>query len=241
MQYNVDRSGSSPVVSYIANGSTSTTTQSCSQLVLAFPPIISALEAANLDITTNEAFVFSPVGIIQYWSGAVRVVTPDFPFAGFLRDTLLSSIEKVLGLNFAPFFEYLPGLPEAAGEPVAFLRLFNQSDIATTYSWGKYRSTQTLAQAKTILKQTLSKVNKDPRVFNAQPVPVTDSDVMDFRQWDYFPHFDTAQLNQGYYAKFNALQGQKNTYYASGLNGFETVEFAVRAGIDIVDSYFPSP
>ncbi|KAJ7716409.1 hypothetical protein B0H14DRAFT_2643845 [Mycena olivaceomarginata] len=48
------------------------------------------------------------------------------------------------------------------------------------------------------------------------------------------------QLEAGYYAKFNALQGEKNTYYASGLNGFETVEYAIRAGIDVAETYFPS-
>ena len=61
---------------------------------------------------------------------------------------------------------------------------------------------------------------------------------MDFRAWDYFPHFDKDQLDNGYYEKFNSLQGYMGTYYASGLNGFETVEFAVRAGKDVANSYF---
>jgi hypothetical protein len=53
----------------------------------------------------------------------------------------------------------------------------------------------------------------------------------------YFPHFDRRELERGFYAKFNALQGQNNTYYASGLNGFEIVEFAIRAGRDVVDTF----
>lgn len=136
--------------------------------------------------------------------------------------------------------EFVPWLPEAAGEPVALLRLFNQSDIATTYSWGKYRSSQTLAEAKTLLEEVISKINKDPRVFGAAPQTVTDANVKKFLEWDYFPHFDQPQLEAGYYAKFNALQGENNTYYASGLNGFETVEYAIRAGIDVAETYFPS-
>ncbi|KAJ7114388.1 hypothetical protein C8R44DRAFT_832939 [Mycena epipterygia] len=134
---------------------------------------------------------------IKYWSGAVRVATPNgLAFGGFLRPTLLAL---------------------AAGEPVALLRLFNQSDIATSYSWEKYRSSQTLAEAKTLLEEVISKINKDPRAFGAAPQPVTDANP---------------QLEAGYYAKFNALQGERNTYYASGLNRFETVEYAIRAGIN---------
>lgn len=72
----------------------------------------------------------------------------------------------------------------------------------------------------------------------ASTKPVTDRDVLGFQQNDYFPHFDSEQLRQGWYDKFNALQGKQKTFYASGLNGFETVEFALRAGLDIVDSYF---
>ncbi|KAJ7481311.1 hypothetical protein B0H11DRAFT_2419393 [Mycena galericulata] len=220
----IDRSGSSPVITYYVDGpSPSLSTQTCSKLVLAFPPVLSALHAANLDLTPSEENIFSPVGIIKYWSGAVRVAIPSgILFGGFLRATLLALVEK------------------AAGEPVALVRLFNESDIATTYSWGKYRGSQTLAEAKTILEEVISKINKDPRVSGATPQPVTDADVKAFLEWDYFPHFDQLELEEGYYDKFNALQGENNTYYASGLNGFETVEYAIRAGIDVAGTYFPS-
>jgi hypothetical protein len=201
-----------------------------------------ALEAANLDIDHDETKVFSPVGIIKYWSGAVRVATPygDI-FAGFLHETFFGMIDKILGGAEVAFGDFIPWLPKAAGEPVAFIRVFNESDIATTWSWGKYKGHQTLAEAKTLLKEVMSKLNKDPDDPNAVPIPITDADVKNFTEWDYFPHFDQPQLDQGFYNKFNALQGHKNTYYASGLNGFETVEFAVRAGKDVVDSYFGSP
>ncbi|KAJ7491805.1 FAD/NAD-P-binding domain-containing protein [Mycena galericulata] len=221
----IDRSGSSPVITYYVDGpSPSLSTQTCSKLVLAFPPVLSALHAANLDLTQSEEIIFSPVGIIKYWSGAVRVATPNgLAFGGFLRATLLALVEKFLGTHFLSFLEFVPWLPEAAGEPVALLRLFNESDIATTWSWGKYRGSQTLAEAKALLEEVISKINKDPRVFGATPQPVTD-----------------ANLEAGYYDKFNALQGENDTYYASGLNGFETVEYAIRAGIDVAETYFPS-
>jgi len=51
------------------------------------------------------------------------------------------------------FRDYLPALPKAEGYPMGFLQLFPQSNIATTWSWGKDRSNQTLGEAKTLLKE----------------------------------------------------------------------------------------
>jgi len=238
----VDRSGGFPVIIYNDPSQPAPAAQNCSKLVLPFPPVMHALQAANLDISDDENTVFGPVGINKYWSGAVSVTTPFADvFAGFLQETFFAIIDKFLdglGFNNVTFAEFIPWLPKPAGQPVAWIRLFNASNIATTWSWGQYRSDQTLAEAKTLLEQVISKFNKDPADTNAQPVPITDADVKDFREWDYFPHYDQAQLDQGYYDKFNTLQGHKNTYYASGLNGFETVEFAIRAGTDVVNSYF---
>lgn len=84
----------------------------------------------------------------------------------------------------------------------------------------------------------LSKLDKDPSDPSAVSKPVTDKEVLAFVKHDYFPHFGTADLKSGAYGKFNDLQGKKGTYYASGLNGVETVEFAIRAGVDVVANYF---
>jgi hypothetical protein len=195
----VDRSGGFPVITYNDPNQTHPAVQNCSKLVLAFPPVMHALQAAHLDISHDESTVFGPVGIIKYWSGAVKVNTPSADiFAGFLQETFFAIIDKFLsGLGFGDttFAEFIPWLPKATGQPVAFLRLFNVSDIATTWSWGAYRGDQTLTQAKTLLEQVISKLNKDPANASAKPVPITDGDVKDFREWDYFPHFDKAQLD----------------------------------------------
>ena len=217
--------------------------QKCHKLVLAFPPVMHALNAANLDLDQKETAVFSPVGIIKYWSGAVQVTIPFADiFFGCFTQNFLEVFGKVIRLGGmidadAAFRDYLPALPKAAGYPMGFVRIFPISNIATTWSWGKYKSNQTLGEAKSLLKELLSKLNKDPRVPTAEPKPITDADVVAFREWDYFPHFDQDELENGFYARFNELQGYKNTYYASGLNGFETVEFAIRAGQDVVDTY----
>lgn len=220
----------------------SSSTQKCQKLVLAFPPVMHALQAANLDLDQRETAIFSPVGIIRYLSGAVRV---DLPYgdvlSGFINQNFLGMIGKIIkasdGNTVTNFTDFIPWLPKATGKPVTFLRLNSNSDIATTWSWGKYKSNQTLGEAKNLLKEVMSKLNKDPLDSNAKATLITDADVRDFREWDQFPHFDKQELDNGFYERFNALQGYKNTYYASGLNGFDVVEFAIRAGQDVVDTY----
>ena len=81
--------------------------------------------------------------------------------------------------------------PDTTGEPVAFLRLSPASDVATTWSRGPYQGQQTLERAKELLKATLSELNKDSRVADRTAALVTDADVLAFREWDYFPRFDT--------------------------------------------------
>lgn len=217
----IDRSGPHPVISYQRSdqGKSAAYTQQCSSLILAFPPTISALQAANLKLSEEERTVFSAVGINAFWSGAVRMQIPH-------------------GMTFsaASASPYLP--PDAAGEPVVFVKLQNSSEIATTSSWGAYRGNTTTEEAYNLLKTTLSKLNRDPRSKTTQSKPIRDADVLAFQHNDYFPHFDSAQLAAGYFQKFDALQGTKQTYWASGLNMFELVEYAVRAGQDVVERYF---
>lgn len=215
----IDRSGSSPIITYTAANSTGSTTQNCSSLILAFPPDLPALQAANLDVTEEETTVFSPIGTTNYYAGAVS-----------LNNTARQKLYEAASPSPA-----LP--PPASGEPVAFLQLWNSSAIATTWSWDAYRQPSNISKARALLKSTLSKVNKDPTNPNAVPTPITDDNVKAFIKADYFPHYDSAQLAAGYYNLFDQLQGQKQTYFASGLNAFETVEFALRAGYDVVDSY----
>lgn len=96
----------------------------------------------------------------------------------------------------------------------------------------------TTEKAYKLLLETFSKFNRDPRDMTAVKKPVKPDDVLGFTKTDYFPHFDVEQLKNGWYEKYNALQGKQKTYYTSGLNGFETVEFAIRGANDLVESFF---
>ncbi|KAI1077924.1 FAD/NAD-P-binding domain-containing protein [Whalleya microplaca] len=217
----IDRRGDHPIIKYRGSRERmdQTKTQSCSAVVMAFPPTLSALEAAGLDLTEDEQEVFAPVGINSFYSGAVRMKTPHF-------------------MTFGAASSHPMVPPEPAGEPVVAVKLHEDLEVAITSSWGPYRGNMTKEEAYARLKSTLSKFNKDPRDETSAAVRITDDDVLAFQENDYFPHFDEDELAMGYYEKFERLQGQRKTYYASGFNMFELVEYAIRAGQDVVRTYF---
>ncbi|KAI0087473.1 hypothetical protein BDY19DRAFT_907334 [Irpex rosettiformis] len=202
----IDRSGSCPVVTYGSNA-----TQTCADVILAFPPTLENLQAIDMPLSSAEAAVFTNVGITAYWSSATSTKIA-YPY----------------------FYQQSP--PQPLGAPVGFLRVFNDSPVATTYSWGPIGSNMSIDDVTQLLVTTLTDVQTGAGITDPT---VSTSDVKSIRKWDYFPHFNTSVLGNGdVYAQYNALQGQQHTYYSSGLNGFETVEFAIRAAKDLVDSFF---
>ncbi|KAJ5278240.1 hypothetical protein N7524_004393 [Penicillium chrysogenum] len=200
----IDRTGESPIITYQTSSDSTPKTQSCAALILAFPPTLSSLQNAGLDVTDEEREVFTPVGTHSFYSGA----RPPGPS------------------------------PDATGDPVVFTKLHGDLDIAITSSWGPYRGSLTRDEAYARLKSTLSAFNKDPRDAGVFAGAVSDENVLAFQENDYFPHYDSQQLREGYYELFEALQGQKGTYYASGFNMFELVEYALRAGQDVTKRFF---
>lgn len=217
----IDRSGKNPILTYTKKHGNfyKWGKQECSSLIVALPPTIENLERAGLDLTEAENDVFKHVGVHNYFSSAVKL---ELPFGvSYIADAKNESVP-----------------PPAEGGPVAVLRLSNDSDVSTSWSWGPYGEFESESSARALLQTTLSKINKDPRNLTAQAEPLCKNDIRAFRKWDYFPHFDSAPLKAGAYAKLNKLQGCKKTYWASGLQGMETVEWAIKAGQDVVDSYY---
>jgi hypothetical protein len=226
----VNRSGKVPVISYRKAegfykrngwnyGHIKEVKQQCSSIIMAFPPTTENLNAVGLDYTPAEKALFPQVGVENYYSAAIRLVVP------YGISYIAESSSPIIP-------------PPANGEPIALLVLSNISSVETTWSWGPYRKYQSIDTARALLKSTMSKVNRNPSNISAMNVAVQDTDIKAFRKWDYFPHFDSHDLANGAYDKLNKLQGSKKTYWASGLNGMETVEWAIRAGQDVVSSCF---
>src|SRR5262249_12807494 len=54
----------------------------------------------------------------------------------------------------------------------------------------------------------------------------------------YFPHVSSHDMAQGYYARLEALQGRRSTYYAGSLLSFELMECCVDYGRRLVERCF---
>ncbi|KAL6706758.1 hypothetical protein ACN47E_005094 [Coniothyrium glycines] len=218
----VDRSGANPVLTFTEPNENGTyvkwSKQKCSSVILAFAPTIDNLERVGLDLTELEHDTFSNVTTHQYYSSAIKLELP-------------------YGVSYIAN-QTSPRLPPPNdGNPVAVLHLSERSNVSVAWSWGPYEY-QTAEVGQRLLVDTMSKLNKDPRNTTELPQPFCESDIRAFRKWDYFPHFQSDALRSGAYANLNKLQGQKKTYYASGLSGMEIVEWAVRGGRAVVNDYF---
>ncbi|KAJ4481005.1 FAD/NAD-P-binding domain-containing protein [Lentinula aciculospora] len=215
----IDRSGENPIITYISAGNSSSSTQTCSSLVLAFPPTNRALTAAGLDITLNEQSLFADVGVTAYWSTAFNMSELPYPYA-FLKDP-----------------------PTSDFSPLAMLRYFSDSPIATAYSFGTSPYNESTSDSNQKVMDLIIQAATDLGIgIAANQVggvttanTVTADDIKLFTRQDHFPHVLTDALAGNFYEKYNLLQGQRSTYWTSGLNRFENVESVILAAKDLVE------
>ncbi|KIK57476.1 hypothetical protein GYMLUDRAFT_172648 [Collybiopsis luxurians FD-317 M1] len=214
----IDRSKNSPIVTYKVESS-APTTQACSSLVMAFPPTPRALKAAGLDFTNEETSVFANVGVTAYWAAAFQMELP-YPYV-FLETPATSDYQ-----------------------PITMFRDFNNSKISTAYSLGPSPYNETASKSDEDVKELLvSNANvlgeglAQEKAGGVESYPtVVDADIKVFLRQDHFPHVPTNALQDGFYAKYNALQGKKNTFWTSGLNRFENVESTIRSAKNLVEN-----
>ncbi|KAH8173260.1 flavin containing amine oxidoreductase domain-containing protein [Sarocladium implicatum] len=218
----IDRSNEKrPRISYRQKGERSVRTQQCSYVILAFPPAISALSKANLRLTSAEKDLFSNVLTNSYFASAVKM--------DHLSRNV--SLRHVLPNPITPY--------ETEGQPVYLARIHSDTDILTVWSMDERGQSDSVQAARGFLPEVLSKLNRNLSDSAQQGQEVTNRDVLAFSgDVDYFPHIGTEALLDGWYEKYNKLQGQKRTYYVSGVDQFEFVEYAIRAAEALVNDHF---
>jgi hypothetical protein len=196
--------------------------QTCSEVVLAFPPTLSSLATAGLSLSPAEEAVFSAVRTTNYFSAAVRLNTPPLSSFQIATETPFSS-------------------PDLTGQPIYVEGQYNTSEISLLYAVASHA--QSVGEVGEVILQTLSRINGNPadNTDNGEEgtTPVTERDIKAFRHHaDYFPHFGAEALRDGLYDLFNGLQGENRTYFASGLNRVEHVEYVVVGAREVVQRYF---
>ncbi len=64
------------------------------------------------------------------------------------------------------------------------------------------------------------------------------ANYLTYDEWCYFPHVATEEFRNGYYDRFEALQGRDNTFYCGGIAAFELVEPIVEYSRRLVETHF---
>jgi hypothetical protein len=60
------------------------------------------------------------------------------------------------------------------------------------------------------------------------------------RRWDFFPRPRDLSLRNGFFGRFESLQGSKNTFYAGSTMNYELTETTVRYSRYLAEMYFPA-
>ncbi|KAM0340592.1 hypothetical protein ACHAPU_010429 [Fusarium lateritium] len=195
-------------------------TQRCSDIIIAFPPTSKALKESGLALSAAERTLFGEVDVNAYFSSAVRMKN--------LGDNL--TVSQELPDPLTPF--------KAEGQPVYLTPLHPESSIVSVYS-ADNPAHPSVARVKEHLIRDLGKINKDLDNAYAVSTRLGAADIRAFSgEIDYFPHLGPEALADGWYKRFNKLQGKDHTYFTSGLNSFELVEYTIRAARDLVVSHF---
>jgi hypothetical protein len=206
----IDRRDSYSIIKYTANNREST--QLCSYTVLAFPPHSKSVSKLVPDLSREEKQILDEVKTTKYASIASTVT--DIPFTA-LSATLPPTNPPYLG----------------DGIPMIF---FNQTNGAfLSYHWieGEYDQAPTEADANIFeskLKEVFPKLNPGP---GSQPALHT-------KTWEYFPHVNVESLRNGFYQRFNEIQGSKGLFYATPLMTFELMETSISAADYLVNYFF---
>lgn len=213
--------GDEMYVSYYANRRAFT--QKCQALVVAFPPRLDRLNDF-MDLGLEEMVLFDHVYTNDYYSGVANA----------------SSLDLKTMLNFLQVQDskIVFGNAQPMGQPLLLKHWQPKAcpNLVSFYSWGKEGIKQDTV--RNLAVSTISKLNRPLDKPVNESIPLTGRDIKIFKSWDLFPHVSEHALKLGFYKKFKDIQGYRNTYYASGLNYVELVEYAIEAAVDLVDSYF---
>lgn len=188
--------------------------QLCSSVVLAFPPHTKDVSKIVSDLSEEEKCVLDEVKTIKYGSIASRIT--NLPYTGFYFSALLP-----------------PQNPPYMGDGIPMV-FYNQTNEAfVSYHWieGEYDAPPTDEESEMFENKVKSLYQK------LNPGPGSEI-AIHTKSWTYFPHVTVESLKNGFYEKFDEIQGKKGLYYATPLLGFEIMESTISSAEYLADRFF---
>jgi protoporphyrinogen oxidase len=113
------------------------------------------------------------------------------------------------------------------GQPWAMTRQYADNEFVQFYT----RLDERDADSKT---NVISAIRQYVTAMGA----VLPENYITYNEWNYFPHVSVDDMRGGFYDRFEALQGQTNTFYCGAVAAFELVETVVQYSRQMAESYF---
>jgi hypothetical protein len=207
-------------ITYFQHGQTNKVQSiNCSSTVIAFP-----------QLTKRMHNFFPSTGTIGKELKSLTDQVQTLRYATALFD---NSKQKKYDKKKYTFFISTPNHDRYTDNNVLYIRLYPiQSSSIVAYS---YAADPTISseQHKDNMFQSYKQFMDDPSL-------IANNTIYAFYDWDYFPHVNSTSLQNGFYKKFDQLQGKANQYYTGGLFNFESVQSTMAHGEFIIKNFFPT-
>jgi hypothetical protein len=114
--------------------------------------------------------------------------------------------------------------PSRGGEPVFWYRRWPDRSVYTFC---------VIEQGEPTLDATARSVERAVRGMGGRI-----DEIHHVRAWRYFPHVDSESMREGFYARLEALQGVRRTFYAGEALAFPTLETVTGYSFGLVERFF---
>jgi len=148
-------------------------------------------------------------------------------FGPVLRNDYRVTLARVEGMNpeRRALYLYRSTSPSAAGHVMLWYGPAPAQPVFMAYQ--NVGAGQTDAEAQRLLEEDFREVGGG-----------TVTGVILHRKWDYFEHVRKPTLAEGYYDRFEALQGKNRTWFVTGLLALESVETCARYARRLMEEAF---
>jgi predicted NAD/FAD-binding protein len=159
-------------------------------------------------------------------------ITPDEKdlFARIQYERFFTTVCKIQGLP-AGVVATIPYNDLEAGEYTGYIKDYSALPIASFFTIA-YSAAITgevvVKKIDEVLRRVQPYDGKQPKVL----------EVIEQKEWKYFPHFDVAAMSEGAYNDLEELQGKNHTFYASSLFSFECVGNSAAYAKRLVTTHF---
>jgi hypothetical protein len=209
------------IISYFQHGQTDRIQQiNCGSTVIAFP-----------QLTKRMQKFIPPIGTI---GKVLKSLTDQVQIMRYATALFDNSKQKKYDKKTYTVFTSTPFHDEYTDNNVMYIRFYpKQTSSIVAYS---YAADPTISSEQ--MKDNMFESYK--QFMNDSSLVANNTTIYAFYDWDYFPHVNSTSLENGFYKKFDQLQGKANQYYTGGLFNMETVQSSMEHGEFVVKKFFPT-